>query len=71
MMMFNRKITTRLSLLYPDKAVSKEAAGEERQDRVCTFKIDDLVWMGPSTLRKREMDFWKSVVLDKILQNIM
>ena len=43
-MMFNRKITTRLSLLLPDKVVLKEGEEEGRQDRAHNFDIDDPVW---------------------------
>ena len=44
-MMFNREITTRLSLLFPDKAVSKEPEEGERQDEARTFQVNDPVWV--------------------------
>ena len=43
-MMFNREITTRLSLLLPDKVVPKGGEEEERQDKARNFDIDDPVW---------------------------
>ena len=43
-MMFNREITTRLSLLLPDKVVSKGGEEEERQVKACNFDIDDPIW---------------------------
>ena len=43
-MMFNREITTRLSLLLPDKVILIGGEEEERQDKTCNFWTDDPIW---------------------------
>ena len=44
-MMFNREITTRLSLLLPDKVVPKGGEEEEeKKDKACNFEINNPVW---------------------------
>ena len=44
-MMFNREITTRLSLLFPDAAVSKETDERQKCEEACTFRVNDPVWI--------------------------
>ena len=43
-MMFNREITTRLSLLFPEEVVQNQADQGEREEEARTFKTDDPVW---------------------------
>ena len=44
-MMFNKEITTRLSLLFTNTVTSKEQEEEEKDEEVRTFSVDDPVWV--------------------------
>ena len=44
-LMFNREITTRLSLLFPDAAVSKKTNEKQKGEEARTFRVNDPVWI--------------------------
>ena len=55
-MMFNREITTRLSLLFPDTVISKEQEEGQKDEKVRTFRIDDPVWVRLYSARKQQVE---------------
>ena len=44
-LMFNREIATRLSLLFPDAAASKETDERQKGEEARTFRVNDPVWI--------------------------
>jgi len=44
-MMFNREITTRLSLLFPRSNQQNKEQSNDENEQVCSFKCDDPVWI--------------------------